>query len=78
MASLRNEISQLRNELQVKTDTQKVDQNNYSQRGRYSRRYFSRRRRCQNCETNNNVRCFHCFTCGSSAHMMSVCPEKNV
>ena len=46
----------------------------YTQRGRYTRQKFSRSRRCRLCEPNNEVRCFHCFTCGSSEYL---CPEKN-
>jgi hypothetical protein len=72
MTTLRNEISQLRNALH-ESSQQKFKRNQYK-----PREYPRRRKRCQNCETNDTARCFHCFTCGSSAHVMSTCPEKNL
>jgi hypothetical protein len=31
--------------------------------------------RCQNCEATNQVRCRHCFKCGSDQHRYNVCPN---
>ena len=42
-----------------------------------ARQFFPRRRgirKCPNCVTTNQFRCFHCWTCGSSEHKINACP----
>ena len=66
MASLRNEISLLRNALE-KSSQRKFEKNEVKQ----TRENLRYRKRCQPCETANKVRCFHCFTCDLSGHTIN-------
>ena len=85
-AALKADISELKNalwsdspkpDLHYSKNTDDEARNAYiPPHRRYSSRKFSRRKKCSKCELDQSPRCFHCFLCGSTDHMMFRCPNK--
>ena len=60
----------------AKTNTTNGDNYVQKQNPQYRKqRPPGRYRKCKQCDTAKNPRCFHCFTCGSDDHMMARCPK---
>ena len=77
LASVRDEIQDLKSQIQLHCRQKPSNENLDSSVRRQSRRAWFR---CRSCERTNNTFCNHCFSCGATDHRKSECPKhpKNV
>ena len=83
MLSIRPELLEIKNVLQPGLPSEKSDGNNSTGFRNGNSRYvvpqrrgqMGRRNKCIDCDK-KNIRCFHCFSCGATDHMMFACPDR--
>ena len=81
MAAMKTELAELKNAILNGTgNANPSGGNNVGYAGpphqRKGRRPGNRRRRCDKCEREDALRCYHCFSCGSAEHRFFSCPDR--